>query len=769
MVDEVVTGAAITRWVAPPGDDVYRTEPAAARDPLGRAWVAWQERDAAGHERIALGPLPAGEGDEAALVALRWEGAPGWIACAPALVAIPGGLALLWLSLAGAYGGGARCEGRALWLEPDGALRVGARALLWEGDHADAVSAAWQGGALCAALACREGDQHCVRWLQWAPDEASPRATGRWDLSPHHLRRRAALDVSAQGRAFVAWEAHAPGRCALRGALLGPDGAPSAPWTLSASLGADQQPSPRWGERGELWLALSSDSPQRQAPSLARWIKLLKVDPDARRVWAAPPPPGQALEASGEDQSLEAPSLWVAPDGGLWVAARASHSVKLQGFGAAGWGPLRALEPSLWGCRGPWLRWLQRDGEAALISHGRRGLQEQRLMLPAQGPPALELLQEEAPSAPMAPVRRAARPAWAPLGRAYWGDIHFHTAHSDGVGTIEEAYLRSRDRYGDDFACLTDHDAFLGRRVTGATWRAMVEAAERFHDPAEGFATLIGIEYTGPRYPGPGHKCVYLPGPDAPLVCRWDGLEEPAALLARVAALGGFAIPHHVGWLGGDPDHHDPARQPCWEVCSAHGQYEAPRDDPDAPPLGYREGLPQDQAALQGHFLRRQLEAGQVFGFVGGSDGHGLLWHHGISPKADSHRAGLTGAWLEALGRDALMDAIRARRCFATSGAPLALGFTLDGAPLGARLEAPPALGMLEVFYKATATVEELVVLALVEGRIGAVARSAPAAQEGTWAVSLPAQALGPRGCVYVRLSQRDGEVAWASPVSWGG
>ena len=285
----------------------------------------------------------------------------------------------------------------------------------------------------------------------------------------------------------------------------------------------------------------------------------------------------------------------------------------------------------------------------------------------------------------------------------------------------------------------------------------MVETAEAFCSPR--FVTLIGIEYTGVRYPGPGHKCLYFSGPDAPLICRWDGHEAPEDLLARVRAHAGVAIPHHVGWLGGDPEHHDPEVQPAWEVCSTHGQYEAETTDPDAPPMGYREGLEEHRESLRSHFLRRQLEGGARFGFVGGSDGHGLLWHHGVGRKADSHRTGLTGVWLEELSRPAVMDAIRSRRTFATSGGKIALGFRADGHWMGEELSAPPT--RLELAWSAQGALE-LCLFAPGEGGVTyAVFKGAPRA-----ALTLPT--LPAHGFLYARLVEVDsGETAWASPVFW--
>jgi hypothetical protein len=350
------------------------------------------------------------------------------------------------------------------------------------------------------------------------------------------------------------------------------------------------------------------------------------------------------------------------------------------------------------------------------------------------------------------------------------GDIHFHSAFSDGLGTVEEAYVRCRDRYRHDFACLTDHDAFIGRRITRSTWELMMDVADAFNRPADGFATLIGLEYTGARYPGPGHKCVYLRD-RGDLVCKADGLEDPADLLERVRGLGAIAIPHHVGWLGGDFEHHDPKVQPCWEICSAHGQYEAEIGEPDAPTLGHRLGLAEHREPLRDHFIRRRLEAGQIFGFVGGSDGHGLLWHHGITDSRDSHRTGLTGVWVQALGRQAVFDAIAARRTWATSGARMILRTSVNGVPMGDELESPPGTrASLELGCWADGTIDSVDIFVASESGTTKVAAATDAVGHERWqgAVEVPLANLGAqRGALYVRLRRSDGQLAWASPIFW--
>ncbi len=747
----------------------YATEPAMIADGAGGLWLAWASRsslEAGGRERIKVARLE-GEGPwasaEASAVTLSGGGQASW----PALAALDGGLLVVWVEIDASDRGSG---GRLLACQLDGAGKPGAVRELRRAEALRRPSVVKLGAGAAIACECQDAGEHRIEWL--ALEGTVVARLEILDRSTAAMRCRPAQAARGDEVAVV-WESHDRGRIALRGALVRGEGVGHL-GLLAGGDGFNQAPSLAWDGSGRLWVAFGSDvwEPQRAA-TLARWVKLLCVVLDeggAPRLMAPPEPPlGLALEARGEDQSLEFPSVAVGPDGGVWVVARASHNTRLQSFGAEGWGEPASLEPVMWGCRGTRISLLiQGDGLLA-AQHGRKGVEIRRAALEAVGAP--RNLVDAAPRLRPQAERGQERPIWRGQG-AFWGDIHFHSAHSDGVGTVEEAHLRCRDRYGLDFACLTDHDGFIGRRVTDSVWRMMVDVAETFNRPEAGFATLIGIEYTGPRYPGPGHKCLYFDGPQAPVVCRWDGLEEAEALLERVGRLGGIAIPHHVGWLGGDPERHDPKLQPCWEICSTHGQYECEPDEAAAPPLGQRLGLPEHQEALRGHFIRRQLEAGQVFGFLGGSDGHGLMWHHGISAKADSHTTGLTGVWLDRLGRAGIMDAIRARRTWATSGGRLALAFSANGRPQGAIIDPPGPGGLqVEIHFSGQAPLQRIDVLAPLGGATCPVAtvQGGGAERAVDLSLSIPPGAFdAARGFVYVRAIQIDGETAWASPCFWG-
>ena len=70
---------------------------------------------------------------------------------------------------------------------------------------------------------------------------------------------------------------------------------------------------------------------------------------------------------------------------------------------------------------------------------------------------------------------------------------------------------------------------------------------------------------------------------------------------------------------------------------------------------------------------------GWRLGVIGGSDGHNLF--------ADRIQ-GLTGVYATELTRPAIFEAIRKRRCYATTGEPIQLDFRVNGNLMGSEIEA---------------------------------------------------------------------------------
>ena len=370
-------------------------------------------------------------------------------------------------------------------------------------------------------------------------------------------------------------------------------------------------------------------------------------------------------------------------------------------------------------------------------------------------------------------------------GRLWFGDIHVHTEISyDAGGSLEEMYEYARDTAGLDFAAASDHQTALdgveavcrhpggipGARFESMPerWRATCEAARRFNEPGR-FVTFAAFEMSPSEFRG--HRNVYWLE-DEPEMLRVERGEPgylagtPLADLARAKRV--LVVPHHPpimwkpgvwesnkelgnnGLVYGDlPD----AVQPVVEMYSKHGTSE--RLDNERPLQGQ----------IKGHFAQDFLEAGHRFGFIGGSDTH--LANPGSPLREGPYatlrfRAGLAAVWAPELTREALWDAIRARRCYATTGPRIGLRFSVsdlvmgeEGAVRGARTVRLEAHGEAPLIWM------EIVKNARVVAQWTAHRSRSDAALEWEDAAGAEREV----DWYYARVRQHDGEYAWSSPV----
>jgi hypothetical protein len=414
---------------------------------------------------------------------------------------------------------------------------------------------------------------------------------------------------------------------------------------------------------------------------LVKWWELRRVRGKEIEMLAASDP-AAAILPQGEQQGAELPAIAVDSTGRVVLGTRSSHGSYLFVIDARGISQAIDLTTRGWGARG--LRMdlaFAPDGSLLMARRSRHHIVFERFTFrEGGGSPAFVSI---APESKPKRVRSDATPLaiHSRISDAFanaiihFGDVHMHSAVSDGTGPPDEIYARARVR-GLQFATLTDHDYVAGSRMMLSEHDEITWLTDRF-DAAPGFTAIHAFEWTTMPVPiGAGHKNVYFRShPPSPLKESKNGYGTTALLQRSLAEENAFTAPHHTGWSGTDWDEADPNIQRHFEIVSVHGTFE----DIDHQPLPTR-------AAKRGMFAVDGLKRGKRFGFVGGSDAHGLLWHHGVGRRMDPWTHGLTGAIATDNERGAIWDALYARRTFATSGARMWILTAIAGAPQGAEL-----------------------------------------------------------------------------------
>jgi hypothetical protein len=271
-------------------------------------------------------------------------------------------------------------------------------------------------------------------------------------------------------------------------------------------------------------------------------------------------------------------------------------------------------------------------------------------------------------TATRAPRAGAARASRITRGtRLVHADLHNHTVMSDGDGDPRLAFASMRSA-GLDVAALTDHATLLGvAGLSRSAWDLTGALADAADDPGR-YTAIRGFEWSHPLL---GHVNVWF---TTDLV---DLLDAP-----RMGGLFGWLATHD-----GIASFNHPGRE--------SGRF----DD-----FGFSAAVRDRVVALE-MFNRRD-----DYLFEGWSQGRSSPlvaclnrgWHTGLSGVTDEHGSdwgspegmGRSGLWVTGNTRRGVLDAMRARRFFATRVSGLRLDAAANGVRMGGSL--PVAAGDVE-------------------------------------------------------------------------
>jgi len=358
----------------------------------------------------------------------------------------------------------------------------------------------------------------------------------------------------------------------------------------------------------------------------------------------------------------------------------------------------------------------------------------------------------------------------------YFGDIHNHTGQVGleannkgcGRGSREENYRYARGPGGLDFYSLTDHECQVGSSGEDG-YLALADAYQE-----EGrFVCLPGFEFTSLLY---GHRNVYFRGSRGTVVnSNRDGgwpTKEPAKALTldelwkALESTGEkfLSVPHHTS-ASSHPfswDFHHPQYDRLVEVYSSWGSSEYLGDFP--------RGISDRYRTLT---VRDALDRGYRLGLIASSDGHDGHPGNSQSPFVKHHHifhhlgSGLVAVFVDELSRESVFDALYQRRCYATTGVPIALSFSVNNEPMGSELQPLPE-GMrpqLKVKCEGANGIDHVRIV-----RNGEVVHTGFYHGEPAFSLEYVDPSYSPEEAAYyyVRVVQVDRESAWSSPI-WVG
>lgn len=271
-----------------------------------------------------------------------------------------------------------------------------------------------------------------------------------------------------------------------------------------------------------------------------------------------------------------------------------------------------------------------------------------------------------------------------------FGDIHNHNACGYGVGSMERTIDIAQTHL--DFFAFTGHSSwhdivpmeggrenhwYNGFQKLKDEWPKIQKLIKDANGGNE-FSAFLGFEWHSSSF---GDHCVVFPDDDQPIAYP-NNVGDLRNFCQEKSAL---MIPHHLAY----PEGHrgvnwsvfEHSCTPVVEIFSEHGNSE---DDRGPFPfvthsMGGRE---------TSNTVRAALDEGLEFGFVASTDSH--------SGFPGAYGEGLMAALCTDNSRDAIFEAIWARRTYALTGDRIEVDFTVDGNIMGSSIESS---GTVEVAF----------------------------------------------------------------------
>jgi len=333
----------------------------------------------------------------------------------------------------------------------------------------------------------------------------------------------------------------------------------------------------------------------------------------------------------------------------------------------------------------------------------------------------------------------------------YFGDVHAHTAVSDGSGTPAGAFWSARAS-GLDFFVVTDHATMISAKEWRETAAAAAAATE-----AGGFAALTGFELNWyydhvnvlavPSHLTPGAV------PHARMASAADYEDVVASI---PGAIGQFNHPRWGEWstpawtMGGDDfedfDYCTPARDAAMELIEVYNH----------------DCLLDYHSSYESSYVKCLDKGWHVMPSAGG-DTHSIVWDNALLPY--EYRTVLLAGELTPV---ALSEAMKAHRGYATVYRDLRISFSVDGAIMGSVVRAGTthSVSVHVDDPDILAVNDELRALELV-GSGGVVLASVDVCgHAASWAGQVSEQ---DSSWAYLRVTAADGVAAWTAPVWFEG
>ena len=344
---------------------------------------------------------------------------------------------------------------------------------------------------------------------------------------------------------------------------------------------------------------------------------------------------------------------------------------------------------------------------------------------------------------------QASRLPGKPEYNVYFGELHGHSNLSDGGPNIDDYFIRLRNLAGLDFGALSDHDhGGVGKPElwNDGKWELIQEKVRAYYAPGT-FTTILAYERDS--YPWYNNLVVYYRDDTGEMLRGVrDGemtREELHRWLAREDLI---LVPHDTNVLSSGADFL------AMELCDMVPMIQVWGRNSSCVEYMGNPLMPGDDC--EGGHWQDALARGAKMGCIACSDDHSGMG--GLMSGEGLYRCpGITGVWAEENTREAIFDALRARRCWGFMGpGRITVDFRIDGHYMGEEITVAddPA-----IYCSITSETPVETVTVVKNCRDYIVLRGK---REQLFYDYRQEQ---DEDCYYLRVELTDGRMAWTSPI----
>jgi len=354
----------------------------------------------------------------------------------------------------------------------------------------------------------------------------------------------------------------------------------------------------------------------------------------------------------------------------------------------------------------------------------------------------------------------------------YWGLLHGESDRIDASENIEGFLRHVRDDKALQFYAISPFDS--EEETPNDQWKTISQQVAEFNED-DRFVAILGFQWQGDA--GEEGLRHFIYSKDMKQILRKKDTKNNSLKKIyktnnpkEMLAIPSFSMgkPTLCNFTDFNPEFERVA-----EIYNAWGSSECASKDGNPRPIqGGKGGIAESAEGS----LMKALDKGCRFGFVaGGYDDRGC-YSNLYDADQTQYSAGLTAILAKEHSRASLIEALSARSCYATTGERIILGLHLAGFAMGSETDTKvrPGLEFNRHITGYCIGTQPLVEVALI--RNGKIFRMLPATEEkcefeiddtdllGQIALEAPA-GRPPFAYYYLRAVQKDGHMAWSSPI----